>query len=159
MKVLYAGSFDPITLGHLDIIERASKVFETVVVAVMDNDLKKSLFSVDEKIDLIMLSVAHLSNVTVVSDTGLTINLAKRLGCSGLLRGIRAVADYEYELAQATTNRLLDSSIETVFFVASPKYISVSSSSAKTIAHFGGPLSHFVPPAVQTALLKKQNSK
>lgn len=148
IKVMYPGSFDPITIGHVDLIERCSRMFDEVIVAIMVNDSKNYLFTKQERKEMIEESVSHLSNVKVVIGEGLTVNFAKEMGCHVLVRGIRAVMDYEAELQQATANRTLDEDIETLFLVASPKYSFVSSSLARTIASYGGDLKPFVPPQV-----------
>lgn len=148
IKVMYPGSFDPITIGHVDLIERCSRMFDEVIVAIMVNDSKNYLFTKQERKDMIEESISHLPNVKVVIGEGLTVNFAKEMGCHVLVRGIRAVMDYEAELQQATANRTLDEDIETLFVVASPKYSFVSSSLARTIASYGGDLTPFVPPQV-----------
>lgn len=154
-KVMYPGSFDPITKGHLDIINRASVLFDEVIVAVMINSSKKCTFDEATRMEMIRLSTAHLKNVTVTSDHGLTINLVKKLGVSLVIRGIRAVIDYEYELQQATANMMLDDSIETLFFVAKPEYSFLSSSVAKEIATHHGDISKFIPDEIQAIIWKK----
>lgn len=155
MKVMYPGSFDPITIGHLDLIERSSKLFDEVVVAIMKNDQKKGTFTMEERLQLAQEAVAHLPNVEVKVGSGLTIDFARQEGCSTLVRGIRAVMDYETELQQATANRTLASDIETIFLVASPKYSYISSSLARELAHYEADLSLFVPKNVEEALNKK----
>lgn len=152
IKVMYPGSFDPITIGHVDLIERCSRMFDEVIVAIMVNDSKNYLFTKQERKDMIEESIGHLPNVKVVIGEGLTVNFAKEMGCHVLVRGIRAVMDYEAELQQATANRTLDEDIETLFLVASPKYSFVSSSLARTIASYGGDLTPFVPPQVVNKL-------
>ncbi len=117
MKIAcYPGSFDPITNGHLDIIERSSIVFDKVVIAIMTNPKKQCTFSKEERKQMVEQCTSHLSNVEVVIGEGLTVELAKELKAQALIRGIRAVADYEYELQQATANMMLDDKIETIFF-------------------------------------------
>ena len=145
---MYPGSFDPITKGHLDIIKRASKMFDEVIVAVMVNPRKVCTFTLDERISHIKKCVADYPNIKVVSGLGLTINLANELGATILIRGIRAVADYEYELSQATTNMMLDSNIETIFLVAKPEYSFLSSSIAKEIAMFKGNIDDMIPSEI-----------
>ncbi len=152
MKVMYPGSFDPITIGHLDLIERSSRMFDEVVVAILGNEGKDSTFSFEERKAMIESSVAHLPNVTVEIGHGLTVDFAVSKGCNTLVRGIRAVMDYEYELQHATSNRVLNNDIETLFIVASPKYSYISSSVARTIATFGGDLSSFVSKDVAKKL-------
>ena len=155
MKVLYPGSFDPITSGHVDLIERCSSMFDEVIVAIMVNDSKHYLFSELERKTLIEESISHLKNVRVEIGSGLTIEFAQKMNCKVLVRGIRAVMDYEAELQQATANRTLNKEIETLFLVASPKYSFVSSSLARTIASYHGDLKPFVPEPVRLALQEK----
>ena len=155
MKVLYPGSFDPITSGHVDLIERCSSMFDEVIVAIMVNDSKHYLFSEIERKILIEESISHLKNVRVEIGSGLTIEFAQKMNCKVLVRGIRAVMDYEAELQQATANRTLNKEIETLFLVASPKYSFVSSSLARTIASYHGDLKPFVPEPVRVALQEK----
>ncbi len=162
MKVCYPGTFDPITKGHLDIIERASKQFDEVVVLVMSNPNKKSLFSKDERKELIentLEEVGGLQNVKVVVGEGLTVEMAKELGATALIRGIRAVSDYEYELQQATANMALDENIETIFMIAKPKYSFLSSSIVKEIAHYDGDISEFIPSCIIDDVMKKMNGE
>lgn len=162
MKVCYPGTFDPITKGHLDIIERASKQFDEVVVLVMSNPNKKSLFSKDERKELIentLEEVGGLQNVKVVVGDGLTVEMAKELGATALIRGIRAVSDYEYELQQATANMALDENIETIFMIAKPKYSFLSSSIVKEIAHYDGDISEFIPSCIIDDVMKKMNGE
>lgn len=155
MKVLYPGSFDPITRGHVDLIERSAAMFDEVVVAIMVNDSKHYLFTKEERKTLIEESVSHLDNVRVEIGAGLTVDFAQKVGCKMLVRGIRAVMDYDAEMQQATANRNLNDEIETVFLVASPKYSFVSSSLARTIASYHGNLDPFVPENVKVALQAK----
>ncbi len=159
MRVMYPGSFDPITIGHVDLIERCASMFEEVVVAIMVNDEKNYVFNKQERKAMIEETVSHLSNVKVVIGSGLTVDFAKSQDCSVLIRGIRAVMDYEAELQQATANRALREDIETLFLVASPKYSFISSSLARTIASFKGDLKPFVPEHVEKALIKAYASK
>lgn len=159
MKVMYPGSFDPITIGHVDLIERCASMFEEVVVAIMVNDEKNYVFTKEERKEMIEETVKHLDNVEVVIGSGLTVDFAKEQDCKVLIRGIRAVMDYEAELQQATANRALREDIETLFLVASPKYSFISSSLARTIASFKGDLKPFVPKHVEEALKKAYASK
>lgn len=155
IKVMYPGSFDPITIGHIDLIERCSRMFDEVIVALMVNDEKHYLFSKEERKSMIVNSVSHLKNVTVVVGEGLTVDFADKMNCDVLVRGIRAVMDYEAELQQATANRTLNPKVETLFLVASPKYSFISSSVARTIASYGGDLTQFVPNNVAEMLKKR----
>ncbi|MDO4670891.1 MAG: pantetheine-phosphate adenylyltransferase [Aerococcus sp.] len=156
-KALYAGSFDPLTLGHVDIIERASRLFEGVYVAVAVNTTKTPLFSDEEKVQLLHDSLAHLDNITIVRlEPGrLTIDLAHDLSCQVLLRGCRNPQDYEYETSIAMMNKLQDRAIETVLLMSDEKYRFVSSSIVKETARFGGNVSAVVPKPVNQALKEK----
>ncbi len=147
-KAMYPGSFDPITKGHLDIITRASKLFDEVFVAVLANPKKKANFTNQERVDMIEKCVSSLPNVKVITEYELAVRVAKKYGCNTLVRGIRAVADYEYELQQATANMMLDSEIETLFFVSRPEYSFLSSSVAREIAAFNGDISSFIPKEI-----------
>ncbi len=155
MRVMYPGSFDPITLGHIDLIERCSRMFEEVVVAIMGNDSKQGTFSMAERLELAQESVKHLSNVEVKIGDGLTVDYAVKENCTLLIRGIRAVMDYEYELQHAATNRVLNPKIETLFLVADPHYSYISSSVAREIARFGGDLKSLVPCNVADRLIER----
>ncbi len=155
MKGLYPGSFDPITIGHLDMIERASKICDELIIVIMKNPNKKYEFTEKERKELIEKCIAHLENVTVEIGEGLTIDYAKNRGCHSIIRGIRAIADYEYELSMATSNMKLNSEIETILLVAKPEYSFLSSSIAKEVAHYGGDLSSFVPEAIVKDIQKR----
>lgn len=148
MLAIYPGSFDPITLGHLDVIERGSRLFEQVVVAVLRNPNKKPLFTVAERIEQIRRATAHLLNVEVDSFDGLTVTYAKMRQAKVLLRGLRVLSDFEMELQMAHTNKTLSEEIETVFLATSNEHSFLSSSLVKEIAKFGGPIDHLVPPPV-----------
>jgi pantetheine-phosphate adenylyltransferase len=145
---IYPGSFDPITLGHLDIIERGCKLFDQVIVAVLRNPNKTPLFTVPERIEQIRRSTPHLSNLEVDSFDGLTINYAKMRRATALLRGLRVLSDFEMELQMAHTNKTLSAQIETVFLATSNEYSFLSSSLVKEIARFGGAIDHLVPKHV-----------
>ncbi|KST66581.1 pantetheine-phosphate adenylyltransferase [Mastigocoleus testarum] len=148
MISVYPGSFDPITFGHLDIIERGSKLFEKVIVAVLRNPNKTPLFSVQRRLELIRISVSHLHNVEVDAFEGLTVNYAHMRNAQVLLRGLRAISDFEVELQMAHTNKTLSTEIETVFLATSNEYSFLSSSVVKEIARFGGSIDHLVPAHV-----------
>jgi pantetheine-phosphate adenylyltransferase len=145
---IYPGSFDPITLGHLDIIERGSRLFNQVIVAVVRNPKKTPLFTVQKRLEQIRQSVKHLSNVEVDAFDGLTVNYAHMRQASVLLRGLRAISDFEVELQMAHTNKTLSTDIETVFLATSNEYSFLSSSVVKEIARFGGSVDHLVPSHV-----------
>lgn len=159
IKAIYPGSFDPITEGHLDIIKRAAKTFDELYVAIMVNPNKQYTFSEQERLKLIQKCCKNLKNVKVVIGNGLTINFASKIGCNVIVRGIRAVSDYESELALATSNMSLNNKIETVFFVSRPETSFLSSSIAKQIASFGGDIDRFIPKAIQSDVKKKLSSK
>lgn len=149
---VYPGSFDPITLGHLDIIERAARIYEHVVVAVLTNPSKTPLFTVEQRIDQIEQSTRHLPNVAVDSFNGLTVDYVEAQQAQVILRGLRAVSDFEMELQMAHTNKTLSSRIETVFLATSNEYSFLSSSVVKEVAKFGGPVDHLVPKPVVLGL-------
>lgn len=154
-KALYPGTFDPVTLGHLDVIERSAKLYDEVIVAILENVSKSTLFTKEERKAMIEKEVAHLPNVKVVIGHGLTVHFAKEMGCSVMIRGIRATSDYEYEVSIATANMMLDKNIETIFLLSQPQYSSVASSIVKEIARFHGDVSSFVTENVQKQLKEK----
>lgn len=147
-RAVYPGSFDPITNGHLDIIKRAARVFDEVIVAVLINPEKKGLFSVDERVELIKKVIVPYKNVKVESFSGLLIDLMKKDDAKIIIKGLRAVSDFEYEFQMALLNNKLDSSIDTFFMMTNAKYSYLSSSSVKQVAHFGGCIKGLVPDAV-----------
>ena len=148
MIAIYPGSFDPITLGHLDVIKRGCVLFEQVIVAVLHNSSKKPLFSVEKRIEQIRCCTPHLPNVEVDSFMGLTVEYAKSRNARVLLRGLRVLSDFEKELQMAHTNQTLWEGIETVFLATAKEYSFLSSSIVKEIAQFGGSISHLVPTNV-----------
>jgi pantetheine-phosphate adenylyltransferase len=148
MIAIYPGSFDPITFGHLDIIERGAKLFEKVIVAVLSNPSKQPLFKVDKRIEQISYCTKHLANVEVDSFIGLTVDYAKLSQAGVLLRGLRVLSDFEKELQMAHTNKTLCEEIETVFLATTKEYSFLSSSVVKEIARFGGAIEHLVPENV-----------
>ncbi|KKD35545.1 MAG: pantetheine-phosphate adenylyltransferase [Limnoraphis robusta] len=155
MIAIYPGSFDPITLGHLDIIERGCKLFEQVIVAVLRNPNKTPLFTVEERIEQIRTSVRHLDNLEVASFKGLTVEYAKQRNAQVLLRGLRVLSDFEMELQMAHTNKTLSDKIETVFLATSNEYSFLSSSVVKEIAKFSGSVDHLVPKHVAQDIYKR----
>lgn len=159
MRVLYPGSFDPITNGHLNIIKRSSKIFDEVCVAILNNPGKSSLFTVEERMKMIEDSCYDIPNIIVSSFNSLTVEAAKELGCSIIIRGLRAVTDYESEMQMALVNKELNDEIETFFMVADGEYSFLSSSIIKEIASFGGDFKSLVPEDVSKKLSEKYGRK
>ncbi|MDY6803028.1 MAG: pantetheine-phosphate adenylyltransferase [Cyanobacteriota bacterium] len=151
---IYPGSFDPITLGHLDIIQRGSRMFEKVIVAVLQNPSKTPLFTVEKRLEQIRHSTSDLPNIEVASFNGLTVNYAKMRRAGVLIRGLRVLSDFEMELQMAHTNKTLSPEIETIFLATSNEYSFLSSSLVKEIAKFGGPVDGFVPKHVAIDIYK-----
>jgi len=156
---IYPGSFDPVTNGHLDIVQRAARIFDHVIVAVTDSGEKKTLFSLNERVQLFGKAVRGWPKVRVESFQGLLVNYAVRKKACAIVRGLRAVSDFEYEFQMALMNRHLskrrDSSLETVYMMPDEKYTYLSSSLVKEVTRLKGNIDHFVPPAVGAALEKK----
>jgi pantetheine-phosphate adenylyltransferase len=157
MQVIYPGSFDPVTYGHLDIIDRCAKKFDKVIVAILNNSSKKYTFSVEERMELLKKTLEKYDNVEVDCFSGLLIEYARKKNCSLIVRGLRAVSDYEYELQMAHVNNKLAENIETIFMVSRQEYSFLSSSIVKEVAMFGGDISCFVPKVVEKALKEKIN--
>ena len=149
---IYPGSFDPLTNGHLDLIQRGAKIFDELVVAILRNSEKTALFTVDERLDMLRESTAQWSNVCVESFDGLLVDYARVRGAQAVLRGIRAVSDYEYELQMAWMNRKLDKTLETVFMIPAGAYSYLSSRLVREIASLGGSLAGLIPEPVETQL-------
>ncbi|MCP4644122.1 MAG: pantetheine-phosphate adenylyltransferase [bacterium] len=149
---LYPGSFDPPTFGHLDLIERAAKVFDRVIVAVARNDEKSCLFSVDDRVDMLETVTKSMDRVSIAAFTGLTADYARECGATALVRGLRVVSDFEFELTMAITNQKLNHEVDTVILMPSEKFLFISSRLVKEIAHFGGDVSEFVPAEVAQVL-------
>ena len=158
MRALYPGSFDPLTNGHMDLIERAVALFGQVTVAVLSNPNKKPAFSVDQRIGQIQSATRHLNGIDVVSFDGLTVHCAVTHQADLILRGLRAMSDFEYELQIAHTNRSLAEDLETVFLATSTRHSFLSSSVVKEVARFGGPVDHMVPKEVAKDLNRLFNS-
>jgi pantetheine-phosphate adenylyltransferase len=152
---IYPGTFDPITNGHLDIIERAIKLFDTVIVTIARNSSKNPLFSDKERLEMIREVVKHLKQVEVDSFDGLLVNYAKKRNATAVLRGLRAISDFEYEFQLALTNRKLNDSFESVFLMPSERYTYLNSTIVREIARLGGDVSDFVPPIVKKAFDRK----
>ena len=152
MKILYSGTFDPLTNGHIDLIERAEKIFCNLVVAVLENTSKTPTFTLQKRIIQIKNSLSHLTNIEVISYSGLTVDCANDLKANLILRGLRAMSDFEYELQIAHTNKSLNNEIETIFLSTNTNYSFLSSSLVKEVAKFGGEINHMVPPSVERDL-------
>ncbi|MDX2226205.1 MAG: pantetheine-phosphate adenylyltransferase [Verrucomicrobiae bacterium] len=152
---VYPGSFDPVTNGHLDVIERAARIFDEVIVAVAVNDEKNPLFSAAERCRMVEHAVRHLPNVSVDSFPGLLVSYARSKGACALIRGLRAVSDFEFEFQMALMNRGLDPEIETIFLMPKDTYTYLSSRIIKEIARLGGDVSPFVPAEVVQAMAAK----
>jgi pantetheine-phosphate adenylyltransferase len=147
-----AGTYDPITMGHLDVIERASRIFPRIVIAVAASPGKNPLFSTAERVELVKRSTAHLTGIEVETFDGLLVDFAKGKGVHVIVRGLRAFSDFEYEFQMALMNRKLKSEIETLFLMPKQDYSYVSSSNVRTVASMGGNITQFVPPPVAEAL-------
>ncbi|GAK07406.1 pantetheine-phosphate adenylyltransferase [Geomicrobium sp. JCM 19038] len=152
---VYPGSFDPVTNGHIDIIERGAKVFDEIIVAVLNNQRKTPLFSVEERVQLLEESLTHINNVSVDSFQGLLVDYVKEKNASVIVRGLRAVSDFEYEMQNASINRKLESSVETFFMMTNNNYSYLSSSIVKEVARYGRNAEDLVPPPVERALREK----
>lgn len=157
---LFPGSFDPLTMGHLDTIQRGAKLFDELIIGVFINSNKKSVFTTEEKVALIEEAVQDMPNVRVIyQETELTVTTAKRLGATILLRGIRSIKDYEYERDIMEMNHHLDSEIETVFLLARSKYSHISSSLLKEVLLFGGDVKPYLPENVYQLMMKKREEE
>ncbi len=157
--VVYPGSFDPLTNGHLDVIQRAARLFDRVIVAVARNEDKHPLFTQAERLELVSKAISHLPNVESDAFDGLLVNYVERRGGQAIIRGLRAVSDFEFEFQLALMNRKLKEQIETIFMMPKDTYTFLSSRIVKEIARLGGDVSSFVPPHVQSALVQKLAGK
>jgi pantetheine-phosphate adenylyltransferase len=154
-KAIYAGTFDPMTLGHLDVVERAARIFPELIVAVASVTGKDTLFSQQERVELVRASVENCPNVTVVPFGGLLVNFARSQGVGVIIRGLRAFSDFEYEFQMALTNRRLAPDIETLFLMPKQDYSFLSSTNIRQVAALGGDVGEFVPTVVEQALKEK----
>lgn len=159
IRAMYPGTFDPITNGHIDLIRRASGMFDEVVVAVADNPKKKPLFNLDERVSMAQEILKELTNVRIVGYSNLTIHFAKQENLNVIIRGIRAVSDYEFEFQLASMNRQLDENVETLFMTPADEYSYLSSSMVREIAAYDGDVSQFVHPLVNAAIKERVASK
>ena len=157
--VIYPGTFDPITNGHLDIIERSALLFPKIIVAVAASPSKKPLFDLAQRIELVRQSTQHLNNVEVIGFSGLLADVIKQHNIKAIIRGVRAVADFEYELQMAQTNHKLASDVETIFLTTNLQYSYLSSTTVKEVAAFGGDISQFVPDYIEQKVWGKMKHK
>lgn len=156
MKIaIYPGSFDPITNGHLDIIERSSRIFDKVIVSVLHNSAKRPAFAAEERVEFIKSATAHLENVETDYFDGLLVDYAKEKSATTIVKGLRAVSDFEYEMQMALMNRRQNPEIETLFLISSSEYSFLSSSIVKEVAHLGGNLDGFVPECIKAEIYHK----
>ncbi len=154
-SAIYPGSFDPVTLGHVDIIKRSAGLTDKLIVGVLNNSTKTPLFSVEERVNMLKNVTRKIPNVEVVSFTGLLVDFAKEKDCHVIIRGLRAVTDFEYELAMAQTNRVANPDVDTIFLTTSLKYAYLSSSIVKEMAQYNGDISKFVPEEVIEQIYSK----
>jgi pantetheine-phosphate adenylyltransferase len=154
-RAIYPGSFDPVTNGHFDVVERARKLFDEVIVAVAQNDEKQPLFSLEERLDLLKQTVGKIDNVRIAQFDGLLVDFARTEKANAVIRGLRAVSDFEFEFQMALMNRKLEGTVETIFLMPKEEYTYLSSRLVKEVARLGGNVSKFVPGIVATALGKK----
>jgi pantetheine-phosphate adenylyltransferase len=154
-RAVYPGSFDPVTNGHLDVIERARKLFDEVIVAVAHNDEKQALFSLEERLQFLQDSIGKIDMVRIAQFDGLLVEFATAQKASAVIRGLRAVSDFEFEFQMALMNRKLEAGVETIFLMPKEEYTYLSSRIIKEIARLGGDVSSFVPPVVSKALARK----
>lgn len=160
MKIgIYPGSFDPVTKGHLDIIERSAKMVDKLFVAVLNNNTKSPLFSVDERVNMLCEVTKDIPNVQIDAFSGLLVDYAKKRNATIIIRGLRAVTDFEYELQMSQTNYKLSPGLETVFLTTCPEYAYLSSTTVKEVAAFGGDISQFVPDTVMERMQEKSKKK
>jgi len=152
---IYPGSFDPVTKGHLDIIERTSKIFDQLIVAVLENPRKQAVFTIEERVEMLKRVTSGLENVTVEYFRGLLIEYAKQKKVNIIVKGLRAISDFEFEFQMALVNRKLNPQIETLFMVTNSKYSYLSSSIVKEVASFGGDIKELVPPEVYDMIMAR----
>lgn len=152
---IYPGSFDPVTLGHLDIIKRSARMVDKLIIGVLNNSAKRPLFNVDERVELLKIVTEGLDNVTVEAFDGLTVDFAKSRNATVMVRGLRAVTDFEYEIQIAQTNHAIMPEIDTIFLTTSVQYSYLSSSIVKEVASYGGDIEKFVPASILPAVLSK----
>lgn len=155
LRAIYPGSFDPVTFGHIDIIERAARISDELIVGVLQNKAKTPLFSVEERVIMLCEVTKHLKNVKIIPFEGLLIEFAKQMDAKVIVRGLRAITDFEYELQMSQTNRKLNSDVETLFLTTSLEYSYLSSTTVKEVACFDGNITQFVPEYVAEKVTEK----
>ena len=158
-RALYPGSFDPVTLGHLDIIKRAAGLVDELIVGVLNNNAKMPLFSVEERVKMLEEVTKDIPNVKIMPFAGLLVDFARQTGARVVVRGLRAITDFEYELQMSQMNHKLEAEVETVFFTTSLEYSYLSSSTVKEVAAFGGDISQFVPETVVEKINDKMKKR
>ena len=158
IRAIYAGSFDPVTFGHLDIIRRSSNVADELIVGVLNNRAKSPLFSVEERVKMLKEVTAGLANVRIRSFGGLSVDFARECGANFIIRGLRAITDFEYELQMAQTNRVIAGDVDTLFLTTSLQYAYLSSTTVKEVAAFGGNIDKFVPGYVADCIHEKMSA-
>ena len=155
IRAIYPGSFDPVTYGHMDIIERASRISDELIIGVLQNKAKTPLFSVEERVIMLREVTKHLNNVKIIPFEGLLIEFAKQMDAKVIVRGLRAITDFEYELQMSQTNRKLNSDVETLFLTTSLDYSYLSSTTVKEVASYDGDITQFVPEFVAEKVTEK----
>ncbi len=158
-RAVYPGSFDPVTKGHLDIIERAAALVDELIVGVLNNNKKTPLFSVEERVKMLEDVTGHIPNVRIEAFSGLSVEFVRQCGAQFIVRGLRAVTDFEYELQMAQTNRSIDRGVDTLFFTTELNYAYISSTIVKEVAFYGGDISGFVPPQVVDCVYNRIQAK
>ena len=158
-RAVYPGSFDPVTYGHIDIMTRAAQAVDELIVGVLENRAKNALFSVEERVKMIEIAMKDLPNVRVESFHGLSVDFAKEQGAGFIVRGLRAITDFDYELQMAQTNRIMAPGVDTIFLTTNLEYAYLSSTTVKEVASYGGDITKFVPEYVAKAVIEKTKKK
>ena len=158
-RAVYPGSFDPVTYGHIDIMTRAAQAVDELIVGVLENRAKIALFSVEERVKMIKIAMKDLPNVRVESFHGLSVDFAKEQGAGFIVRGLRAITDFDYELQMAQTNRIMAPGVDTIFLTTNLEYAYLSSTTVKEVASYGGDITKFVPEYVAKAVIEKTKKK
>ena len=154
-RAVYPGSFDPVTFGHLDVMARSAALVDELIVGVLNNNTKTPLFSVEERVNILLEATKDITNIRIESFTGLSIDFVKKCDAKFIVRGLRAITDFDYELQMAQTNRIMDQDIDTIFLTTSLEYAYLISTTVKEVAAYGGDISKFVPPVVVDRIYNK----